>query len=262
MIEVGQSQLHNGDAYEVLAGLDITADAIISDPPFGSTSIEWDQQGLDYVRFWELVEAKTKQEANYVLFGCGRFSFDLVKSKWDWFRYDIIWQKTTVMGFLNANLMPLRSHEGVYVFGQPGKQKSATYNPIKTHNPRNVGKTFGNRSQRIIQVYGEKETMPFVSDGWMNPRSVLTFSLDYCSRLRGNHPTQKPVALMEWLVSTYTNEGDIVIDPFMGSGTTGVACARLKRRFIGIEKSPEHFETAVARVSEESSRASEPTLFD
>ena len=261
MVEVGDCQLYCGDSYEILAELNVVADAFITDPPYGMTDAEWDTQGLDGFRFWQLAESKSKQSSNYVLFGCGKFSIDLINSKREWFRYDLTWQKTSTMGFMQANLMPLRSHESVYIFGQPGFQKSATYNPIKTYNSHNVGRVFGGWAQHMTELYGKVGSCPFVSDGWMHPRSVITFALDRNGKERGLHPTQKPLLLMEWLVKTYTNEGDLVIDPFMGSGSTGVACVRLGRKFLGIEKDEEYFKTAVERITRER-KSVEVSLFD
>jgi site-specific DNA-methyltransferase (adenine-specific) len=238
---IGGCILYQGDCFDILPKLDITADAVISDPPFGITDCDWDV-APPLARFWGTVEAKAKPMANFVLFGCGRFSVDLVNSKYLWFRYDLIWHKNNKCGFLNANKMPLRNHESIMVFGQPGFQKAATYNPVKS-----AGGRLGVRNTRHSKegVYPTMQDYTSVSDGNKHPCSVLPFDSD---RAKGHHPTQKPLSLMEFLIKSYTNEGDLVIDPFMGSGTTGVACARLGRRFIGIEREANYYETAIERI--------------
>jgi site-specific DNA-methyltransferase (adenine-specific) len=194
---------------------------------------------------WELVDYKTKPTANFVMFGCGCFAIDLVNSKYRWYRYDLVWQKNNKVGFLNANKMPMRNHEQVLVFGRPGFQESATYNPVKTPGGRPFVKKTRVRQGGVYPA----SSYTSESDGSRHPCTVLAFDHDrYKDEQRGFHPTQKPLALMEWLVKSYTNEGDLVIDPFMGSGTTGVACAKLNRRFLGIEQKTEYFETAVERI--------------
>jgi site-specific DNA-methyltransferase (adenine-specific) len=127
---IGNCTLYQGDCFDILPKLDVTADAIISDPPFGITSCDWDK-AFSLARMWDLFDCKTKQTANFVLFGCGKFSVDLINSKYGWYRYDLIWAKNNKCGFLNANLMPMRNHESILVFGRPGIQKAATYNPQK-----------------------------------------------------------------------------------------------------------------------------------
>ena len=139
----------------------------------------------------------------------------------------------------------MRNHESILIFTQPGNCKASTYNPQKTQGGK-AGIRCVKRRGGVYHCIDGHETY---YDGTQHPCSVLSFDHD-----RGNaqkHPTQKPVALMEWLVKTYTNEGDTVIDPFMGSGTTGVACAKHNRRFIGIEREKQYFDTAAKRIREE-----------
>jgi site-specific DNA-methyltransferase (adenine-specific) len=244
---IGSCTLYRGDCFKVLAGLDIRADAVISDPPFGITDCGWDI-ALPFAQFWETVEPLAKPSANYVLFGCGKFAIDLVTSKYKWFRYDLIWQKNNKCGFLNANLQPMRIHEAILVFGQPGFCKKATYNPQKT--PGGKPRKF-DCERKVSGVYGACPIVTANLDGNQHPCSILPFSHDRGDNQKSDfHPTQKPLALMEFLVRSYTNEGDLVIDPFMGSGTTGVACAKLGRRFIGIEQETEYFHAAVKRIHE------------
>ena len=240
-VTIGNATLFHGDSFDVLPKLDMQADAVISDPPFACTNCSWDIK-IPLDSFWTLMETRTKLSANYILFAMMRFAVDLISSKRKWYRYDMIWQKNNKVGFLNANLMPMRNHELVLVFGRPGYQKRSAYNPQKEQGGKPGKKTINHRSS----VYRDKGEYTHVSNGFLHPHSILSFNTE---KHKGLHPTQKPIALMEWLVQTYTNEGDTVIDPFMGSGTTGVACAIHNRRFIGIERDERYFEIAVERIS-------------
>jgi site-specific DNA-methyltransferase (adenine-specific) len=235
---IGSVTLYHGNCFDVLPKLDVEFDAVISDPPFGITDCDWDKS-IPLDRFWELVERKTKPTANIVLFGCGRFSHALYSSNPDWFRYDMIWAKTKKCGHLNANLQPMRNHESIYVFIRPGCVKKATYNPQKTLGGKVGVKTVSHKSS----IYRDCGKFTHVSDGTQHPSSILYFKSE-----TGYHSTQKPVLLLEHLVQSYTNKTEIVIDPFMGSGTTGVACVRTDRQFIGIEQDPQYFEIACERI--------------
>ena len=251
---IGDCTLYCGDCFAVLPKLDVTADAVISDPPYNITACDWDT-AFSFSQFWDLADCWSKPTANFVLFGLGKFAVDLINSKYRWYRYDLIWAKNNKVGFLNANLMPMRNHEQILVFDRPGFQKSATYNPQKdgrqTDGKVRLRKVSANKDSN---VYADKGGYTSVDDGTRHPCTVLPFKSDKDIVVDGKHqkphPTLKPLALMEWLVKTYTNEGDTVIDPFMGSGTTGLACALHGRRFIGIEKEPVYFEKAVQRINE------------
>ena len=217
--EFGNSVLYHGDAFEVLPTLDDgLIDSVVSDPPYGVTDFDWDKVP-PFERMWQLFEAKSKDNANFVLFGCGGFTIDLINSKRPWYRYDLCWCKNNKTGFLNSRLMPLRNHETVMLFGKPGHQKTATFNP---------------------------------PNGAVHPCSVLPFDHE-----RGNnqqsqhaHPTQKPLQLMGYLLMLYSNPGDLVLDPFAGSGTTLEAAMKLGRQFIGIERERQYYEIACKRLEE------------
>ena len=242
---INNCTLFHGNCFDILPKLDVVADAVISDPPFGITEADWDKAPpLDTM--WTLLDAKTKPTANFVMFGCGKFSINLVNSKYRWYRYDLIWVKNNKVGFLNANTQPMRSHEQILVFGRSGFRAAATYQPVKTPG----GRAFTTRTRTRQGGVYPASTYMSESDGMRHPCSVLSFDNDRGNNQTGLslHPTQKPLALMEWLVRTYTNEGDVVLDPFMGSGTTGVACAKLNRRFIGIERESNFFEMAADRI--------------
>jgi len=245
--EIGNCTLYCGDAFDVLKDLDITADAVITDMPFGITSCEWDKAPPPN-KFWELVEAKSAQNANYVLFGAGKFTIDLINSNRESYRYDLVWSKNTKCGFLNANYQPLRSHESILIFNRPGFFKQATYNPLRTPGGRIGVRSI---SRKTDGVYGAVKEHVSICDGYQHPSSVLCFNSDRGKNNRQKkHPTAKPVQLLEWLVLTYSNENDIVLDPFLGSGATALACIKHNRKFIGIEQSAEYFEMAVRRAKQ------------
>lgn len=191
---------------------------------------------------WEQINRVIKPNGAIVLFGQNTFTFKLGLSNEKMFRYTLTWEKTKAGGFLNAKRMPLQAHEDILVF----YKKLPTYNPQfeegKPYTKKAVtngdGRNYGN-FDRVGQVS--------VNDGKRYPRSVVKFSNDNHGSL---HPTQKPVAVMEYLIKTYTNEGETVLDFTMGSGTTGVACKNLGRKFIGIERDEKYFEIAKKRILE------------
>ena len=250
--EVGNAILYCGDSLEILDTLEEgSIDACVSDPPYasetfgGCTACKWDIP-VNLTEFWRLMENKTKPQANVVLFCNMKLAYDLIDTNKKGFRYDLVWAKNNRVGFFNANLMPLRAHENILVFGRPGHQKTAVYNALKLPG---TGKPRVNRvkAQKSGGVYSSQKAYTTVSDGTRKPHSVLAFDRD------GNqteHPTQKPLLLMYYLLKLYSNHGDVILDPFMGSCTTGEAAVILGRRFIGIEKEKQYFEIACQRLEE------------
>ena len=191
---------------------------------------------------WEQYERVIKDNGATVLTGQGLFSAELMLSNKKMYRYSLVWDKVLTSGFLNANRMPLRSHEDILVF----YKKLPLYNPQKTLGKKNHSK--GARKENKNNNYGE---FGFVDNSeklgdMKHPKSIITFSKPHPSV--SVHPTQKPVELMEYLIKTYTNEGETVLDNCMGSGTTGVACVNLNRNFIGIELDDKYFEIAKERI--------------
>jgi site-specific DNA-methyltransferase (adenine-specific) len=242
-VKIGNCTLYCGNSYSILPKLKIEADAIISDPPYGITTCDWDQT-LQLPMFWDMVNDNLKLSANIVLFAAGHFMIDLINSKYRWYRYDLVWVKNNKVGFLNANKQPLRAHEHVLIFGRTGERANATYNPVKKEG----GDSYTRRHNADKNSVYPARSYTTISDGRRHPSSVLNFKSDQNSLKL--HPTLKPLALMEFLVSSYSNKNDIIIDPFMGSGTTGIACQKLGRRFIGIEKEEQFFDIAVNRIKE------------
>lgn len=234
--EIGDAALYCGDCMTVLPSLE-PVDMILADLPYGTTRNAWDSV-LPLAELWEQYERLCS--GAIVLTAQTPFDKVLGASRLDLLRYEWVWEKTHPTGHLNAKRAPMKAHENVLVF----YRDQPTYNPQMTSG--HVRKTATKRADSTPN-YGRQEFAPIGYDSTDRyPRSVLVFRSD---KQRGAyHPTQKPVALMHYLIATYTNPGDVVLDNCMGSGTTGVACAQLGRKFIGIEKDPEHFATARKRI--------------
>jgi site-specific DNA-methyltransferase (adenine-specific) len=266
IVKIDNATLYHGDSLEVLPLLtNGEVDAIISDPPYATesfggkcTACDWDVP-FSLTDFWEFLRCKSKPAANVVLFCNLKFAYDLIASNRRGYRYDLVWSKSNRVGFFNANLMPMRAHENILVFGRPNHQKMATYNPLKTDGGRpRVNRV---KSRKDGGVYGASQK-PYTTttDGNLFPHSVLEFAHDRGSSQYDNfHPTQKPVALLEWLIATFTNPGDTVLDCFMGSGSTGIAARNLGRRFIGIEREEKFFNLVVERFKSTTASTIPPT---
>ncbi len=220
----------------------IKVDAIITDPPFGTTQNKWDSV-IPLDKMWQRLNKLIKPNGVIVLFAQTPFDKILGASNISKLKYEWIWEKTQATGHLNAKKMPMKAHENILVF----YSKLPTCSPQKTqgHKPMNSGVR---RSSLKNENYNEinKIDLPFGGDTDRFPRSVLQFKSD--KQKSYLHPTQKPVALMEYLVKTYTNENELVLDFTMGSGTTGVACKNLGRRFVGIELDEGYFNIAKERI--------------
>jgi site-specific DNA-methyltransferase (adenine-specific) len=246
-----QSRLILGDCLDEMHVLqDKSVDMILCDLPYGTTAIEWDRQ-IPFLPLWSHYKRIIKDNGAIVLFSGQPFTTDLISSNREMFRYEIIWKKTQPSGFLNANKAPLRNHENIVVF----YKKSPTYNPIKSRVARHDLGRIRHQKQNRAQQYGNISTYSWVETGERYPTSVIEFSnwngaIFGKNRDATKHPTQKPVDLCKYLVLTYTNPGDLVLDNCMGSGTTGVACIQTERRFIGIEINPEYFTIAENRIKE------------
>jgi len=233
--------LMQGDCLERMKEIpDASVDMVLCDPPYQKTCNKWDSI-IPFDLMWKQLERIIKLNGAIVLFGQNTFTFKIGLSNEKLFRYTMTWEKTKAGGFLNANRMPLQAHEDILVF----YKKLPTYIPQfedgKPYTKKAVtngdGGNYGNFN-RIGEIA--------INDGKRFPRSVIKFSNDNHGSL---HPTQKPVALMEYLIKTYSNEGETVLDFTMGSGTTGVACKNLSRKFIGIELDDNYFNIAKERIT-------------
>lgn len=213
---------------------------VLADLPFGTTCNSWDSI-IPLAPLWEQYRRICKPNAAILIFGQPPFSAMLMMSNIKELRYEWIYEKTNATGFLNAKKMPLKAHESIFVF----YRKLPIYNPQKTTGtPYKRG-----WSNKYSENYGKFLFHCSSSeDGTRYPRSVIKFSNSGRDRKFLYHPTQKPVALLEYLIRTYTNGGDTVLDNCMGSGSTGVACVNTDRNFIGMELDPEYFKTAKRRI--------------
>ena len=227
--------LHLGDCLEVMKRIpDKSVDAIICDLPYGTTQNKWDS-----VIPLDLLWDQYRRICNGAIVLTAQTPFDKVLgySNLKMLKYEWIWVKENGTGFLNAKKAPLKNHENVLVF----YDKPPTYNPqMRTGFKPYVCKQGSTKSKN----YGSQVGAVTESNGERYPLTVIEFQRDKDKI----HPTQKPVALMEYFVKTYTNEGDTILDNCMGSGTTGIACKNLNRKFIGIEQDPSYFEIAKGRI--------------
>lgn len=227
--------IKNGDCLELMPHISPqSVDMILCDLPYGSTKNKWDTI-VPFDKLWEQYNRIITNNGVIALFCDGLFMANLMLSNTKMWRYNLVWSKGHGSDFLNANVKPLKSHEEIAIF----YKKKPVYNKqYKKGKPYicTAGSHSGN--------YGDYTSVTTVSDGKRNPLTVLEFSRDK-SKL---HPTQKPVALLEWLIKTYTNEGMTVLDNCMGSGSTGVACANTNRNFIGMELDENYFEIAKERI--------------
>lgn len=233
------TRLHHSDCLVGLSRVETgSVDLVLCDLPYGTTNCAWDSV-IPFEPLWEQYRRIVKPAGALVLFAAQPFATALINSARKLFRYDLVWEKPSPVGFANSHRQPLRSHEQILVF----YKRQPTYNPqglIKLEKPviRRGGKggsVYRSMSGESVQQYTNY------------PRSVL----HYPNRAeRRYHPTQKPVVLLEYLIRTYTNPGELVVDNCMGSGSTAVACLNTGRRFVGFEKDPEYFAVARRRVDQ------------
>jgi len=238
--------LYCGNCLDIMQQLnDNSVDFVLCDLPYGTTQNKWDSV-IPFNLLWEQYNRVAKQNAPFVLFAQGLFYVDLVNSNRNNFKYDIIWNKVLKSGFLNAKAMPLRMHEQIAVF----YRKKPTYNPQKTKGEPNHTK--GTKifvKGETNNNYGNFKPVDIdVNDDMKYPSSIVEYTKPHPSVTL--HPTQKPVDLLEYLIKTYSNEGDVVLDNCMGSGSTGVACVNTNRNFIGIELDENYFKIAEQRINE------------
>ncbi len=233
--------IKQGDCLELMKEIpDGAVDAIICDPPYGITDCAFDVR-LPFEPMWEQFKRVTKKNAAICLFSQMPFGAELIMSNRKMFRYEWIWEKSLGVGFFNSKKMPLRCHENILVF----YQRLPTYNPQFTK-----GKPYKKfvSAKVSTQNYGDSVSYHAENDGKRYPRDIFSFQT-----VQDIHAQQKPVDLLEYLIKTYTNEGELVLDATMGSGSTGVACVNTGRKFIGFEKEQNFFEIAEKRIDEAAS---------
>lgn len=248
--------LHLGNCVELMRSLpDASVDSLIADPPYGTTALKFDKLHIDWEAWWTEVRRITKPTAPIVLFAQQPFTTDLIVSNRRMFRYLLVWQKTMPTGFLDANARPLRVHEDILVFAHRGTVGSNKERP--TYNPQRIAGEARRKTRQAVRAdhYSDTPRIPEGTYHDRHPTSVIQFS-NHNGALWGRtedvvrHPTAKPIDLMRWLVATYSNPDDLVLDPFAGSGTTGVACVQLGRRFVGMELDPTYHALAAQRIAE------------
>ena len=242
MIENERYKLYQGDCLEVMDKLiesGLKVDAIITDPPYGTTQNKWDSV-ISLDEMWNRINKLIKSNGAIVFTSQSIFTAKLILSNEKWFKYKLVWEKSKATNFLNAKKQPLRKHEDICVF----------YNKQPTYNPQmREGKPYdkGVRKDQLTGSYGDFNPVHVKSEGKRYPTDVVYFKTAE-SEGKVYHSTQKPVKLMEYLIKTYTDENDLVLDFTMGSGSTGVACMNTNRNFIGIELDEKYFNIAKNRI--------------
>jgi len=247
---LSKNKLIMGDCLDELPKIfDKNIDLVLTDPPYGTTQCKWDSI-IPFEPMWKELKRIIKDNGCIALFGSEPFSSNLRISNIKNYKYDWIWQKDNGTGFANAKKQPLRKYENISIF----YNKRSIYNPqMRIGKPYKIksgkrnkgtetlsGKKLQKNNKSNIASYYRSENY---NNGTRYPINIIDFK-----RERGLHPTQKPVALLEYLIKTYTNENDTVLDFTMGSGSTGVACKNLNRKFIGIEKDEKYFDIAKQRI--------------
>ena len=231
--------LEQGDCIELLKKVpDESVDLICADLPYGTTQCRWDTP-IPLEPLWEQIKRVITHKAAVLMFAQTPFDKVLGASNLPMLKYEWVWEKGNATGFLNAKKAPLKAHENILVFCKT----TPIYNPVKSSG--HIRKTT-KRQEAASEVYGKGSQLTTYDSTDRYPRSVIRFSSD--KQVINLHPTQKPLRLMEYLIKTYSKPGDTVLDPCMGSGTTGVAAHWSGRSFIGFESDSEYFKTASHRI--------------
>jgi len=239
------NKIYNQDCLEGMKLIpDRSIDMVLCDLPYGSTSLKWDSK-IDIEKFWEQIKRITKENAAICLFSQMPFGAELIMSNRKMFRYEWIWEKNVGAGFLNAHKMPLRAHENILVF----YRKLPTYNPQKTKATKGHSRSNNKVKTKCYPIRGKNsETYVYNDDGTRFPFDVQKFKTPNTTSEKPIHSTQKPVDLCEYLIKTYTNEGEVVFDACMGSGTTAIAAINTNRQFLGFELDKEYYEKSLERI--------------
>lgn len=242
-----QSKLYKGDCLEVMKQIpDGSVDAVITDPPYGTTACKWDSV-IDFGLMWEQLNRVIKPNGAIVLFGSEPFSSALRMSNIKKYKYDWKWVKNRCSNVFMAKKQPLRNSEDIIVF----YKQQPTYNFIKEPRSKNSHNRKNTKTRNTSQIYGKSNMIIKELDKLSYPKNVKYFdSVHPHSKEYAGHSTQKPIKLMEYLIKTYTNENETVLDFTMGSGTTGVACVNINRKFIGIEMDDNYFNVAKNRIED------------
>jgi site-specific DNA-methyltransferase (adenine-specific) len=247
-------KLLQGDCLDHMKSIeDCSVDLILTDLPFGTTSCQWDSI-IPFEKLWESYRRVIKNSGAIVLFASQPFTTKLISSNYEMFKFCLVWEKSKPTGFINAKNAPLKKHEDICVFSL-GKTANKNNNRMNYYPqglvPSGKFKKSKNDSNDILGTRPSRNNSGYIQEFSNYPTSVLKFD----SEVKTIHPTQKPVALLEYLIKTYSLEGQTVLDGCMGSGSTGIACLNLKRNFIGIEKDEDYFKAASDRLESHSKNA-------
>ncbi len=237
-------ELMQGDCLELMQAIpNKSVDMVLCDLPYGTTACKWDIV-IPFEPLWAQYKRVIKDNGAIVLFGSEPFSSALRMSNIKQYKYDWVWRKQKGTGHLNAKIQPMNDYENVSVF----QEKSFYYPQFSKGTPykNKAGKNHDGKGS-MTECYGEYTNFRYDNNGKRYPKRVIEFSTVERGSL---HPTQKPVTLLEYLIKTYTNEGETVLDNCMGSGSTGVACVNTNRNFIGIELDADYFKIAERRIAE------------
>jgi len=245
LVYVGTNKIINGDCLQEMRQMDDgIIDLILCDLPYGVTQNEADKV-IDLQKLWEQYKRIIKDDGTIILTSQQPFTTDLINSNRGMFRYELIWHKELPSGFLNANRQPLRVHENILIF----------YKNLGTYNPQKVlGKKSHSKGSMKTDVnknygkYGKVDNTEELGD-MKHPQSVISFMKPHPSK--AEHPTEKPVELAEWIIKSYSNEGDLILDNCIGTGWTAIACKNLNRNFIGIDLNKEYCNIANQRLNQE-----------
>ena len=240
------NKLMHGDCLELMPLLpDKSIDCIIADLPYGITNLKWDSV-IPFEPLWVQYKRLIKPNGAIVLFGSQPFTSALVMSNPKWFKYEWIWEKSKSTGFLNCNWQPLKSHEGILLFGEfkcsPSNQQNKNFNPQMS-----FGKPYRDKGSNVkASIYNLYKKASNDNKGTRYPKSVIKFANP---NYKSIHPTQKPVPLLEYLIKTYTTEGELILDNTAGSGSLAIAALNTKRNYICIEKDDHYFEVMSNRIA-------------
>jgi site-specific DNA-methyltransferase (adenine-specific) len=247
MIPIGNGQIALGDCLDVMRSIPTgSVDMILCDLPYGTTACSWDSV-ISFEPLWSEYWRVAKPNAAVVLTASQPFTSALIMSQIDRFKYCLVWEKSSATGVLDCKFRPLKAHEDILVFSCAGCSNGSKP-PMKYFPQMTLGRPYIAKTNKTIMKKSLSRSNAVRTDtyneGVRYPRSVLLFP-----NQRGLHPTQKPVALFEYLIRTYTNEGETVLDNCIGSGTTAIAAENTGRRWIGIERDPTYFGLACDRIA-------------
>lgn len=240
--------MYQGDCLEIMKDIpDNSIDIILTDPPYNTTNNEFEYI-LDYDSIWNLYKKVLKENGVVIITSQGLFTALTILSNKEWFKYKIVWEKSKATNFLNCKKQPLRKHEDIIVF----------YNNTPIYNPQmSLGLPYnkGVRGGKTGSYNSFKPALIKNESGLRYPFDIIKFNSPKSSKnIEQFHPTQKPIDLFEYLIETYTNEDMLILDTFIGSGTTAIAAQNTNRKFIGIEKDQNYFNIACKRIKENEDR--------